>query len=271
MVSGTEIQVEDGGFARVHNALLEALAKARLSGSEFRCLMFLFRKTYGWGKKEDRISFSQWEEGTDTKKTHVFKTLNDLVQKKVIYRRLDSGQVPFYGFNKYVEQWEGVGLDSQRGERFNTEKVLPKQVPLPKQVTVTYTGNSPVTYTGNGTVTKTGNNKRKKETVKEIPEHQKMFGALARVCRVDPKLKAGQIAKTAKTLIGASYTAEDIDHFTAWWEANDFRGRRGDPPTLAQVVDKIMQAAQERRPELPADGATIKIVLSNGQVTEARA
>lgn len=162
MANGKEIQVDDGGFARIHNAILEALAKARLSGAEFRCVMFLFRKTYGWGKKEDTISLSQWGEGTDAKRHHVMASLNTLVEKKIIYRRLDKGQTPTYGFNKYVEEWEGIEADSKRGERFHKDEEV-----LPEQVTVTSIGNTPVTKAGNGTVTKTGTHKRKKENIKD--------------------------------------------------------------------------------------------------------
>ena len=58
--TGSEIQVDAGNFTRIHNAILERLAKSTdLNGAAFRCLMFLFRQTYGFGKKQDTLSFSQ--------------------------------------------------------------------------------------------------------------------------------------------------------------------------------------------------------------------
>jgi phage replication O-like protein O len=88
MTSG--IQVDDGDFTRLHNTILEKLALARFTASEYRCLMFLFRSTYGWQKKEDVISLSQWAAGVgiDTEKRHnVLRTLQSLVTKRVIYTK----------------------------------------------------------------------------------------------------------------------------------------------------------------------------------------
>lgn len=247
MTNGTTIhQIEEGNFSRIPNAILEALAKARLSGSESRCIYFLIRKTYGWGKKEDRISLSQWAEGTDTKRPHVLKTLNMLIEKKIIYRRLEDGQVPYYGLNKYIEEWEGIGVDSQRGERFKKEKVLPEQV------TVTRAGNSTVTRAGNKTVTYTGTHKRKKEIKRKGDAAEKtavrnaMFSLVARVCRMDMNLKRGHINTVVKRLMEAGYVPEDLEFFAGWWEKNDFRGRRGDPPTTKQLEDRIYEAKQVR-------------------------
>jgi phage replication O-like protein O len=156
------IQVEDGEYTRIHNAILEAMAWVRLSGAEFRCLHFLLRKTYGWRKKEDRISLSQWAEATKTKRPHVLKTLNELVEKNIIYRKSDGSQIPVYGFNKYSDTWKNVDVDSERGARFTQKEVLPKQV------TVTNIGNTTVTKAGNGTVTNIGTHKRKKESLNKV-------------------------------------------------------------------------------------------------------
>jgi phage replication O-like protein O len=239
MLEGKEIQVDDGDYTRIHNAILEALAKARLSGAEFRCVFFLLRKTYGWQKKEDKISLSQWETGTDTKRSHLVAILNGLIEKNIIYRRLDEGQVPYFGFNKYLETWRDIGVDSDRGKRFDSE-VLPDKVLLPEQVTVTIEGNSTVTIAGNETVTIAGTHKRKKETIKEsLPEHQIMFGKLAEICKIDMKLMGSQIGKTSKSLLGAGYTCEDLEKFRVYWYAVDFRGLKGQAPTLQQVIANI--------------------------------
>lgn len=258
------IQVEDGEYTRIHNAILEALAKARLTGSEFRCVFYLLRKTYGWNKKEDRISLSQWAEGTDTKRNHVMSILNGLIAKKIIYK-LD-GYIPTYGFNKYTDEWQDIGVDSKIGNRFS--KVLPEKVTVES---VTLQGNSTVTFSGNKGVTKQGNNKRQLKTIKDnVVPHQKVFTALVTVCRVDPKLKAGHIGKTAKSLLKAGYTPEDVDRFGMWWSRNDFRGRRGEPPTLGQVIEKIMQAKMETSPAPKAPEA-VTIVLPDGTIQEATA
>ena len=72
-----------------------------------------------------------------------------------------------------------------------------------------------------------------------------MFGAIAQVCQLDSKLKRGQIAKNAKNLLAAGYTPEQVLIFPVWWTANDWRGKRGDVPTIGQLLEKIKQSLVE--------------------------
>lgn len=106
-LNGASIQVEDGNWSKLHNHIWNALAAAPLSGAEFRCLMFLFRQTYGWQKKQDTISMGQWATATKLERRSVIRTVQGLLAKKVIYR-IDNGErkPATWGFNKYVETWQ---------------------------------------------------------------------------------------------------------------------------------------------------------------------
>ena len=44
---------KENGYTPIAHEILEALAKQLLSPDEWRILMIIFRKTYGWDKKED--------------------------------------------------------------------------------------------------------------------------------------------------------------------------------------------------------------------------
>jgi hypothetical protein len=78
-------------------------------------------------------------------------------------------------------------------------------------------------------------------------EHKKMFGQIASLCCVDPKLKGGQIGKAAKELLKAGYTSDSLETFTTWWKA-DWRGKH--PPTIQQVLDNILVAIKESNPPI---------------------
>lgn len=113
-MNGNEIQIENGGFTRIHNAILEKLATTDLNGSEFRCLMFLFRKTYGFKKTEDKISFEQWAEGTGLARRSCIRTIQCLIEKKIITASgvsVGRSHVNTYGFNKYIEEWDQLNSD----------------------------------------------------------------------------------------------------------------------------------------------------------------
>lgn len=78
-------QLEDG-YTRIANELLEATARFPFNGSQLRMVLFLWRKTYGFQKKEDRISISQWVEGTGLNPRTVSKELARLERMNVILK-----------------------------------------------------------------------------------------------------------------------------------------------------------------------------------------
>lgn len=51
-------------YTKIPNALLEKLAKSNFSAQALRVLLVVIRKTYGWGKPDDAISYSQFVEAT---------------------------------------------------------------------------------------------------------------------------------------------------------------------------------------------------------------
>ncbi len=107
------IQVENGNFARIHNEILERLALTDLSGSEFRCLLFLLRKTYGYQKKQDKISYSQFADGTGLDRRSVIRSLEKLVSRSIIVCRDNGNNRPqSWAFNKYFEQWDKTSVIS---------------------------------------------------------------------------------------------------------------------------------------------------------------
>ena len=125
-MNGNTPQLEDG-YTKIANKILEKLATINLSSYQSRILFFIFRKTYGFNKKEDWISNSQIVIGTGIHKAHVSRTKKELIIRKLVASN-------------------GNKITFQKNSRLWCE--------LPKQVTVTSTGNK-VTSTGTR-VTSTG-------------------------------------------------------------------------------------------------------------------
>src|SRR3990167_10432727 len=93
------VQIEKG-YTRIANEALEALVKVRLPPSEKDILFFIIRKTYGYGKKEDRISLTQFEKGTELSRPTVVRALSNLLTRKILVK---AGLL--IGFNKDYESW----------------------------------------------------------------------------------------------------------------------------------------------------------------------
>lgn len=113
----------ENGYVRIATETMKELAKIRISGQAYQVLNFIFLKTYGWQKKEDKISLSQFVSGTNLSKVAVCKALNKLSEMNIIIRKWGStkkgNKTPsIYRFQKNYRTW----------------KALPKKVTLPKKV-----------------------------------------------------------------------------------------------------------------------------------------
>jgi hypothetical protein len=68
-----------------------------------------------------------------------------------------------------------------------------------------------------------------------------MFSTLAQVCQYElnllSKKRRGELNKVGKTLRDQNISPAEVAAFGRWWYANDWRGKRGDPPNPAQILD----------------------------------
>lgn len=96
-------QCEDG-FTKIANEILEALARTRIPGEARQVLDTIFRKTYGYGKKEDVISLSQFVLATGILKPNVCASLKQLKAMNLIIQK-DNDVANAYSINKDFEAW----------------------------------------------------------------------------------------------------------------------------------------------------------------------
>ena len=114
-------QLEDG-YLKIANELWDALTRYRIPGEQRQCLDFILRKTYGWGKKMDVISLSQFVKATGMGKPHILRATYTLRDKNIIVIKKDNGIVS-YGINKDFDSWEPL---SKRVTTFIPETTLKK-------------------------------------------------------------------------------------------------------------------------------------------------
>lgn len=127
----------ENGFLRVATELVEALARVNLSSYESRILWFVLRKTYGYGKKMDRIPRIQFWEGIGIKPQHISRAVKSLVDRQILIRDEPKPQFVLYGIQKNYEIWKPAPIQG-----------VPIQgVPIEDQ-TCTYTGSKPAPIKG---------------------------------------------------------------------------------------------------------------------------
>ena len=107
----------ENGYVKIANELIEQLARLYLSGNEWRVVLVVIRKTYGWNKKTDKISLTQFQELTKLSRPSVVRALKKLVAKQILVAK----QQPFineYGLNKLYKEWTSSYTDTS--SRFAT-------------------------------------------------------------------------------------------------------------------------------------------------------
>lgn len=104
--AGASPQIEDGHI-KIASEIGEALARINLSAYESRILWVIWRKTYGWHKKEDRISFTQFEKATGMKRRHVQRTLTELIKRNIV-TRIGYSKIISYQFQKDYLKWKDI-------------------------------------------------------------------------------------------------------------------------------------------------------------------
>jgi phage replication O-like protein O len=100
--------VEDG-YTRIANELLEQVMAAPLTLREIRVVMAVVRLTYGWNRKQARVTGGLLAKLTGIHASHVAKVLAGLIEKNVVIRH--GGSRSPVSLNKHADQWH---LDDQK-------------------------------------------------------------------------------------------------------------------------------------------------------------
>lgn len=91
----------DDGYTRIANELLEAVMAADLTARQLKVALAVIRKTYGFGKKFDRITNTQIAAMTGIHHTHVCKAKNEMIAMNII---VSNGHA--IGINKVISEWD---------------------------------------------------------------------------------------------------------------------------------------------------------------------
>jgi phage replication O-like protein O len=102
-----DVQLENG-YVKIANELLDAVIRLRLTGYQTSIFFSIIRKTYGFNKREDQISLSQFEEMAGIARRNVYRTVQELQSMNLITIRKESHMRVFYGVQKDVDKWSTV-------------------------------------------------------------------------------------------------------------------------------------------------------------------
>jgi len=109
---------KENGYTPIANELMEKLGRYRISGQEWQILIVVLRQTWGWQKKEDEISLSQFVEKTEMDRSSCVRAIRKLVTKKLLSSdKKVTTYANKYRFNKDYGQWTASDKKVTRGDK----------------------------------------------------------------------------------------------------------------------------------------------------------
>ncbi len=125
------------GYTKVANEIQKLKPRLRLSGREWQCFEAVIWLTYGWNKKQDRVTNTVIAGLTGLSDTHVSDAIKSLAERKIIFSQ-KQGMMKLVGVNTEISAWI---LDKpEAGTKFpKTGKSFPKAgKTFPKTVATQY-------------------------------------------------------------------------------------------------------------------------------------
>lgn len=119
-------QLEDG-YTRIACELLEAIARFDFSKRQYKVVLAVIRKTYGFGKKTDDMTITQIANLTGLELGNCSKTVSELGQMRTLL--IQQGEYGYViGLNKNYAEWipcqNNKGLSKQQGEVVKTTNTI---------------------------------------------------------------------------------------------------------------------------------------------------
>lgn len=92
-------------YTRISNELLEALIRTRVSNHAMRVFLCIMRLTYGYHKKEEKISLTKFSEKTGIDRRNIHRSKNILLSKEMIVEKRYPGKSSVYSIQKDYDKW----------------------------------------------------------------------------------------------------------------------------------------------------------------------
>lgn len=241
-------QVENGHTDIAHE-ILEQLAKAHLSGSEWSILAVVFRRTYGWHKTEEFISLTQFQAATGYTRWTVWDAIERLLGKNILFRNNDihtqkgvvrKNVLPStenlttypskYRFNKDFETW----ILSEKGStenRTSTETRTRGSTENPTNLV-----RKPVLPTASKPAS--GKPKRgAKEKIKEIIKETNNQDSISKETICKDAASAATDGKNAPPISNQPLIAELVGKYRS--QPNIPQGNQGDYPFIGRLYNQF--------------------------------
>lgn len=228
----------DNGYTQFHNYVIDEIMPT-LGPNAWKVLCLIIRKTRGWHKDEDAISYSQIMSGTGIKnRTTVSAALDELTTRGYVIANARGRRASTYRLNQDYTAPDG------------STKIEQSEI-----CTTTSTEIVPPVVQKSDTQKKAKKERKHAPAAPAAREDEKISAhpltlKMAEICRIDlataTHTTKQQLFQSARILIGEGCTVEELRAAGLDWFQNDWRSgdksrpiRQRQAPTPARLREKV--------------------------------
>ncbi len=214
---------KEHGYTPIANEILEAVAQLRANATQLRIVLVVWRYTYGFNRKEHKLSEGFISKATGIHKKQIGRELAALIQNNILTEveppTFSSPRV--LAFNKDYDSWQGAN-------------------PLTGSISVAQTGSGSVDSPGSGSV----DQERKERKKKESPV---FFTADSEPFKAALYLKSKIAENHPRQPLPPLENAPESKQAQGWAQVMDLLHRKGPPggkagyswPEIRQLIDIV--------------------------------
>ncbi len=107
--------IQPDKYTRLPNNIYDKLCHFRIPGEIRQVFDVIARKTFGWNKKKDRISLSQFVELTEIKKPNITRALSKLITNNIVIKTDNNS----YSINENYENWKPFVIKTDNAKKLS--------------------------------------------------------------------------------------------------------------------------------------------------------
>jgi hypothetical protein len=219
-------------YTKIPNEFLDAMHE--LKPAAFKLAMALYRLTNGWQRTETKATIDDLQKLTGLSRQGIINAKSEI---ELYFAHVKTGRSSI---------WMVVGEQSTE----LTDDKATSQLSIPNQSTeLTNDGQLSVPITSSIKETlKESFKEREDETDDDAVSFNEMKAAILTVTKIAPWAKNGKVDALAENLLGDGRTADLVlkEYRQGGWSSeSDWRGKKGQKPSLASIGETINLAAEE--------------------------
>jgi len=189
-----------------------------MSDAEVRVMCIMLRETFGYHRDSKRMSIRKLAKASGLSAKGAWNGAEAAIERGLLKKQLDGG----------ITIWTVVIEDNS---------VVQGLTPVKRGTTPVKRGITPSIKEN----VKETIERKKNGADKESRQRDALFDAICEICSVDPATAGASIGTVKKALLKADppYTPDEVKEFGRHWWADDWRNKRGEPPSIWKLKEQI--------------------------------